>query len=136
MTHLERIIQYATDRGITILHGPIGDSPAMVVRKRGKLYIVVDPAIATNDAIEAAAIAHELGHIETGTIGPHFRHNPDAEDRAWAWAIHELLPKDTFAAARFACQGKLWEMIEMLNLPDYFIEKASVLYNCPLPVAL
>lgn len=98
--------------------------------------ICIDYAKITESSSETVKLAHELGHVFTGsfyTAGSSPAARAAAEGRADVWAIKTLVPKDRLL--RLSARGYLtcWEVAAHFNITEEFAEKALRYYNCILP---
>jgi len=89
------------EAGVSCFSWTLGSEKAATIELKGAYALFVDFDNITSAAEEAAVIAHEYGHIATGTThrvcSPYDlveRH----EHRANKWAIEKLLPRDELYA--------------------------------------
>ena len=68
MTILQSVIEYAQERGIIVDAHRLPNLRAVTVQIPGRYVIGYDPDAFDTDEDAAEAIAHELGHILTGTL--------------------------------------------------------------------
>lgn len=94
-------------------------------------WILLDTAKLPTQAEEAVALAHELGHIETGSfydIHSSFDLRSKHEYRADKRAVHILIPKNEFMRALKRGICEVWELAEYFGVTESFIRKAILLY--------
>lgn len=82
---------------------------------------------------ETVCLAHEMGHIETGSF--YQSQTPLAvrgkkERQADAWAIQTLLPVAKLKEALAEGCHTLWDLAERFQVTEAFIQKAVVYYQC------
>lgn len=89
------------EAGVSCFSWTLGSEKAATIELKGAYALFVDFDNITSATEEAAVIAHEYGHIATGTThrvcSPYDlveRH----EHRANKWAIEKLLPRDELYA--------------------------------------
>lgn len=68
MTILQSVIAFAEERGIIVDAHSLPRNRACVLQLPGRYVIGYDPDAFDTDEEAAEAIAHELGHILTGTL--------------------------------------------------------------------
>lgn len=128
MTLLD-LYQRAEQEGVDVDYFPMREVISFSLPE-GLIAMDVDKM--KNSQEEKAFLAHELGHIETGSFynvysgldvrGKH-------ERRADKQAIKMLVPKDELdKAVREGCT-ELWELADYFDVPCEFMEKAILLYN-------
>lgn len=132
MNPLENILQYAHDRGIQIHPYPAAGAFAMAFEVADQPAVVIDMDGIEDPAEQAVVIAHEIGHIETGTLRDDdvgFTPTSKDEYQAEQWAIQKMLPEGRLEVAMVKCQGHIWEMAEELDLSEPFVKKAIKYYG-------
>lgn len=111
----------------------IPGAKAATVQTQDGNHIFMDHEKIENHAEEKRILAHELGHIQTGTM--HSVSSPcdlveRHEERAERWTIKHLLPYDEMCyAIRNGCRTT-WELAEYFEVPDELIHKAIDYYTC------
>ena len=132
MSPYEQIMQYAHDHNIHIHPQAIAGMLAMAFRASGESVVAIDAGALDSGAAQAVALAHEIGHLETGTLrNTHSQYVPIGKDehKAIAWSVKQLLPKRRLYAALDKCQGRTWEVAEELDLPQWFVNQAIEYYE-------
>lgn len=132
MTFYEELEQYAQDQGIEVYDLRFQEVKSMAMKYGGKYSVALDLHRIPRSDERAEALAHELGHIQTHTLRSltcAYDTAGRGEQRAWRWAIEHALPREKLESAVAACQGRVWEIAEELDLPESFIERALAHYG-------
>ncbi len=95
-------------------------------------WIAIDTGKLPTEAEEKVVLAHELGHIETGSFynihSPYdlrAKHEHCADRRA----IQMLIPRDQLkSAVRSGCR-EVWELSEHFGVTEDFVRKAVAYYT-------
>lgn len=132
MTSLNEIYEELA-RCARLYNWHIPDAKAATVQMDHKSHVFIDEGQIQTRAEEKRILAHELGHIQTGTthavVSPCdivSRH----EARAERWTIKRLLPYDEVChAIRYGCRTT-WELAEYFDVPDELVLKAIDYYTC------
>ena len=110
----------------------LGNLPAVLVEMEGQYGLFVDFSNLPTQAEEMVVIAHEAGHVWTGsTHAPASPYDLVAkhEEQADKWAIRRLIPKEELDAAVQAGLKESWELAEHFHVTEDFLKKA-VCYYC------
>ena len=120
------------EAGVSCFSWTLGSEKAATIELKGAYALFVDFDNITSAAEDAAVIAHEYGHIATGTTHrvccPYDlvdRH----EHRANNWAIEKLLPRDELYALYADGLTQPWEIAEHAALPEDFVRRAMAYYH-------
>ena len=104
----------------------------MSLLDKGHCYIGMDDKRCESIAEQKVVLSHELGHCETGSFYNQYspfdireRH----ELRADRWAIEKIVSRHYFKSAVNAGVTEPWELAELFNVPQPFIEKAMAYYH-------
>lgn len=101
------------------------------VKDDERYFIGIDLNAYENSAEERVHLAHELGHCMTGSfynIYSNFDIREKHERRATKWAIKKLIPFDELV--KYLDDGivQKWELAEIFNVTEDYIDKAFSLY--------
>ena len=94
--------------------------------------IFVDECKIESSTEELEIIAHECGHFYTGAthrVGSPFDLIERHELRADRWAIEKIVSQHYFKSAVNAGVTEPWELAELFNVPQSFMEKAISYYH-------
>ncbi|MCQ5129570.1 ImmA/IrrE family metallo-endopeptidase [Butyricicoccus faecihominis] len=136
MEELTKLYRRLYDGGHFLFDGAFAFSDesvkSSVVEVGGDYGVFLDSGRVDGAAEEAELIAHECGHIETGTT--HAVYSPfelvaQHENRANKWAVHELLPREELQRAIRAGCTEPWELAEFLGRTEQFIRLAVQIYE-------
>lgn len=97
-----------------------------------ELYIYADYSLLWRAKTERVHIAHELGHCETGSFYNVYSLldiRQKYENRADAWAIKKLIPKDELDTIINMRIVDYWDLAEYFNVTDEFMYKAITYYQ-------
>lgn len=112
---------------------PLEATEAMsIMDDDGDCYIALNPKKLQNEQDEVVRLAHDLGHCMTGTFYNRFsslNNISQKEHRADAWAIRKVLPFSKLTGALECGITETWMLAEYFELPEWFIQKAVVLYE-------
>ena len=130
MRPLTALYAYAEAHGMEVYYFPM-EALASVAFPDGVIAMDVDKLADSRE--ETVCLAHEMGHIETGSF--YQSQTPLAvrgkkERQADAWAIQTLLPAAKLKAALAAGYQTLWDLAEYFQVTEALIQKAVVYYQC------
>ena len=134
MERLLKLYQHCERSGVVFFHGydlP-GDNDACTIEMGGTYGLFIDQKKANCTAKEVVAVAHECGHMETGAT--HKLSSPydiiqKHENLADRWAIERLIPRSYFKTAIASEVTEPWELAELFNVSQPFMEKAISYYH-------
>mgnify|MGYP002622676776 CR=1 FL=1 len=99
----------------------------------GNGYVIaIDPTKIRSSVDEKEKAAHEGGHCYTGSFyspGEDFFMRQRYENRADAWAIKKLVPKDEFERAISTGYTDPWQLAEYFDVSCEFMHKAITFYS-------
>lgn len=117
----------AASSGVEVFFGPAPASGALALEDA----VCLDFRLIGRDHERALALAHELGHIMTGSLyssGSSVLDRRRAELRADRWAIRHLISREDLLAALRSGFVTPYALSEALDLPEDVIRKALALY--------
>ncbi len=93
--------------------------------------IVLNPEQIPDAASEKTILAHELGHLQTGSFPSASPADLDGrhEERANRWAIRTLLPADELCAALEGGMVELYQLAEHFGVTEELVLKAVEYYQ-------
>ena len=95
-------------------------------------WIAVDKDKLPDTATEKVCIAHEMGHIETGSfynIHSPFDIRQKHENRADKWAIYHIISEDELDEAVAEGYTEIWDLAEHFNVTEDFMRKVICWYT-------
>jgi len=110
----------------------IGQEAAVTIEINGRYGVFLDYRNIPTAAFENTLIAHEAGHIMTGSthnLSSPFDLIKKHENRADKWAIKKLIPKDELDLAVKNGLREIWELAEHFNVTEDFMRKAVHWYK-------
>ncbi len=123
------LYKYADSQGIDVDYFPMREVESVSFPCG---WIALDVDKLKNSADEKVHLAHEIGHLETGSfynvyspLDLRSRH----ETRADRWAIKKLIPQGELEKAVNGGIKDIWELAEYFGVPHDFMEKALYYYN-------
>lgn len=123
------LYKYADSKNIDVYYYPMRSVASFSLPDE---TIAMDTEKFETHADEAVHLAHELGHIETGsfyTISSKFALRAKCEARADAWAIKRLIPCDDLKKAVKSGLCDYWDLAEHFNVTESFVKKAVIYYK-------
>lgn len=131
MDILNRLYSLAEKDGIPVIRLSLTTTHAMSLLDKGRCYIGIDDKQCESIAEQKVVLSHELGHCETGSF--YNQYSPfdireKHELRADRWAIEKIVPRQYFSDAICSGMTEPWELAELFNVPQSFIEKAMSYY--------
>jgi hypothetical protein len=134
MTHnLFSLYLYAEKHHIDVDWLPLAQATSLsLLLPDGSYAVAIDPWKMDTLAQEQVALAHELGHCETGSF-----YNEHAaldvrrkhENRADKWAIRRLIPADALQRALADGYTEPWQLAELFDVTPEFLKKAVCWYT-------
>ena len=133
MTYLPDLYRFAESHGIDVdwFHMTRASSLSMPLPD-GNCCIAIDPWRMESIAQETVALAHELGHCETGSFYNQYSDfdiRKKHENRADKWAIQRLIPQEELEKAMGNGYTEVWQLAEYFNVTEDFIRKAICWYT-------
>ncbi len=110
----------------------LGKEQVATIEMNGHYGIFMDFDTIETTAEESVLIAHEGGHIATGSthsIGSPYEIIEQHENRADKWAIKKLIPKDELDKAIAKGYTEIWDLADYFNVTEDFMKKAVWLYK-------
>ena len=124
------LYRLADQYGVSIDNFPMRDSVAISFPQG---WIAIDFRRLQNSMETKECIAHEMGHIETGSF--YNNHSPldikqRHEYRADKWAVHRLIPFEDFRRAIKDGNIETWQLAEYFDVTEDFIRRTEYVYQC------
>ena len=130
MNSLEKIYDILKKEKVVFIEHDLDFTDALVVETNGKYAIVKDSTKFNTSADELVAIAHEAGHIFTGSL--HTISSTDLigkhEKAANRWAIKRLLPYSNMKQALENGYCTKYELAEYFDVTEDFVQMAYDYY--------
>ena len=132
MANILSLYDKLNEMGVRFYHWSIGEEQATTIEIGESYGVFLDFGSIHSTAEELVLVAHEGGHICTGTT--HTVYSPydlieRHENRADRWAIQHLIPKDMLEAAVASGFTQPWELAEYFGVTEDFIRKAVCYYE-------
>lgn len=118
--------------GVKCFSWDLDGETAAVIKMDNKYALFIDTNTVNTIPEETVIVAHEMGHIATGTthcICSPYELIERHEYRANKWAIRRLIPKDELYSYYNQGYTEPWEIAEQINLPESFVSKAMTYYH-------
>lgn len=133
MVSLLSLYRQAANNGIAVDDFPLNSREALtIVDDSGGFHIALDRRKVQDSIDEKDKLAHELGHCETGSFYARrvpFETIERCEQRAERWAIERLVPRDNFDTAVKSGVVEPWDLADLFEVPQSFMEKAISYYH-------
>lgn len=99
---INELYKIAEEKNIRVMDFPLPENKAVCIEVDDGCFVGVDPAVFASEREEKVVLAHELGHIETGslyTVGSNSATRTKQEAKAEKWTINRLVPLDELKRA-------------------------------------
>lgn len=129
---LRKLYNHAHRRGISIMHATLSHNTAVAAQCDGGEYIAMDFRHLHRARHHKTVLAHELGHIETGSLylcSSPYETRSRCEALATRWAIETLLPFDRLRDAMRDGYTEIWELAEYFNVDESLVHAACLHYT-------
>ena len=126
---LDGLLDFAQGRGIEIDDVPLR---AITAASFPQGWVAFDSSKMETGAEEKTMLAHEVGHIATGSfynIHSPFDLRERSEHHADKWAIKTLIPLDELRSCLRAGIDQRWEIAEYVGVTEELVGKALELYE-------
>ena len=120
------------DAGVRFYHWNMDDDlQAATIEQDGKYGVFMDFDNIHTEAEELVVVAHEGGHISTGST--HKVNSPydlveKHEHKANKWAVQQLVPEEALDEAVAAGNTELWQLAEYFGVTEEFMRMAVCWY--------
>ena len=125
--NLLSLYDYAEKRGIDIDWFDLVQAPSLSLPLAdGSCAIAINPWKLDTLEQETVAVAHELGHCETGSFYNQYAAldlRQKHEHRADKWAIERLIPADALDQAVADGYTEMWQLAEHFGVTIEFMKK-------------
>lgn len=132
MEKLNNLYNELYENDIQIFESGIPFSAATVIELGGVYGLFIDPSKIETTAEETVIVAHESGHIFTGSTHSYCNHLKlidQHENRADKWAIKKLIPEDELDTAVAEGCTEIWDLAERFGVTEEFVRKAVCYYT-------
>ena len=132
MKRLFKIYEELYNAGVKVYSYRLHDVPAVTIEANRKYAIFFNPDSIDSLADETCLVAHEAGHIMTGTT--HRVNSPcqliaQHEEKANRWAIVHVIPYAEYTAALHNGICEVWDLAEHFGVTEVFMRKAIAYYQ-------
>lgn len=126
------LYRFAEEKDISVDDFPMHNRSLAVDFGGNEYGIALNEALLPTSSEKKVALAHELGHCETGSF--YNLNNPldlrrRHEYRADRWAIRSLIPREELEAAIQSGIREVWDLAEHFGVTDEFMIKAIHYYR-------
>lgn len=129
---LRELYNHANRRGISIMHANMTHNVAVTTQLDDGDYIAMDYRRLHVARHHKTVLAHELGHIETGSLyfcSSSYETRGRCEARATRWAIETLLPFERLRDAMREGYTEAWELADYFNIDESLVRAACIYYT-------
>lgn len=118
--------------GVSFYTWDLGPTPAVSMEVGGRYAIFMDFANIPTAAQEQVILAHEAGHVRTGST--HAAYSPydlvqRHEQQADRWAYKRLLPYESLRQAIHSGIRDPWELADHFDVTQDFLQDALTYYH-------
>ena len=127
----ESLAAWGSSRGIGVYERALSGAPALCVTAPVPA-VAIDTARLGTEAARRCALAHELGHLETGCLyGAASGRDAvgRAEYRADLWAVQVLIPRRSLIRAVADGCTEAWQIAERLQVTERLVRFAAAVYD-------
>lgn len=131
MMLLEEMFELAAASNISVNYYPLSPIKSIAIQDDEECSVALDPALNETFAEQAVSLAHEIGHIATGslyTFKTPLVCKSKHERRAWKWAVNSLIPRDKLESLLRVSSDDLWDAADQLDVTIDMVKQACRLY--------
>ena len=133
MKDVDTLYDELSEKGIMFFNYANVQHPAVSVECDNRQAIFVNERMVNTTAEEKAVVAHEAGHLLTGSlhhVGASWAVVARDEYHAWKFAVHQMISPEDIKKAAQEGDTEIWQMAERFDLPEDFIRRAVYIYQC------
>jgi len=128
----DALCDWSYTNGIGVYERPLCAARALCVSEDGCEAVALDRRKLCTEAERRSALAHELGHLRTGSLyGPNS--SPDeirrAEYRAESWAARALIPRERLLEAISRGCTEVWQLADRFTVTEKLVRFALDIYG-------
>lgn len=128
---LNDLYRLAEDRGVRVMDFSLPENKAITINMEEGCFVGVDPEVFGRECEEKVVLAHEMGHIATGSF---YSAETDKtsrkkqEARAEKWAIERLVPKIALKEAVKNGCSDLSSLAEHFGVTEKYMSDVLIYY--------
>lgn len=129
---LNELYELAKEKNVKVMDFALPQNTAVTVALGDGCFVGVDPEVFFSKRREKVVIAHELGHIETGSLYSVDANNTERikkEAKAEKWTVETLIPLEKLEAAIKDGYGDVGALAEHFEVTEEFMLKALLYYR-------
>ncbi|MBE6729141.1 MAG: ImmA/IrrE family metallo-endopeptidase [Ruminococcaceae bacterium] len=129
---LNDLYEIANRNNIKVMDFNLPENTAVTIEIGDGCYVGVNPAVFTSSRQEKVVIAHELGHIETGSlysVGENKTERCKKEAKAQKWAVESLVPFDQLKEAIDKGYDDNQSLAEYFDVTEEFMFNVLLYYR-------
>ena len=118
--------------GASFYHWDLSNEQVATIEIGRRYGVFMDFDTIETAAEETVLVAHEGGHISTGSthqVNSPYEIIKQHENHADKWAIKKLIPKDELDKAVSEGHTEVWDLADYFNVTEEFIRKAVCWYT-------
>ena len=99
---LHELYELAEEKNIKVMDFSLPENKAVCIESESGCFVGIDPQVFTSAREEKVVVAHEIGHIETGSlyaVGSDSTARVKQEAKAEKWTVNSLVPLDQLKEA-------------------------------------
>lgn len=119
------------NKGVSFFTWELGEEKSATIELGGRYGIFMDFDNIASAAEEHVIVAHEGGHVVTGSthkVCSHYDLIEKHENIANRWAIKKMLPFEKMKAAMHAGYGEPYQLAEYFDVTEEFVHLAADYY--------
>ena len=132
MNKLLSLYQKLNKNGVRFYQWDMPEDPATTLEIGGNYGIFMDFDNIASPAAELVTVAHEGGHCSTGAthrVSSPYDLIEKHENKAWRWAVHELITEDELDDAVAGGHTELWDLADYFGVTEDFMQKTICYYT-------
>ena len=125
------LYQQLNQEGVRFYCWDGGEEKAATIELNGRYGVFIDFDHIHDSKDELVTVAHEGGHCMTGAthkVSSPFDLIAQHENKAWKWAIQELISKEELDHAIASGYTRTWELADYFGVTEQFMRKAICFY--------
>ena len=129
---LDELYMLANEKNIKVMDFSLPQNTAVTVSLGDGCFVGVDPEVFFSKRKEKVVLAHELGHIETGSLYSVDANNAERikkETKKKKWTVETLIPLEKLKTAIEDGHGDVGALAEYFEVTEEFMLKALLYYR-------
>ncbi|MEE0947026.1 MAG: ImmA/IrrE family metallo-endopeptidase [Acutalibacteraceae bacterium] len=129
---LNELYKIAEEKNVRVMDFSLPENKSVCIELDDGCFVGVDPAVFSSQREEKVVIAHELGHIQTGSfyaVGSDSASRCKQEAKAEKWTINKLVPLDELKKAIEKGYCDVQSLAEYFEVTEKFMYEVILHYR-------